>query len=211
MGGWASCSWSVDQMATFVLDKLRPEMIKRGHNDMKLIYGENAQWKWAVTHINESLKKYPALVDPNLIVAGHGYSTKDENIIPFEEAEKHNIPMWQTELCDDKDRKETWPDAMRWAKTFHTYMAKGNMSAFVWWAGARPCTTTGENLIQLEEALPSTYYYKVPRYYTYGQFTKYIERNARRVDVEAISSETDKFPEELLVSAYIKDDTYTIV
>lgn len=59
-----------------------------------------------------------------MIVAGHGYSTKDENIIPFEEAEKHNIPMWQTELCDDKDRKETWPDAMRWAKTFHTYMAK---------------------------------------------------------------------------------------
>lgn len=74
----------------------------------------------------------------------------------------------------------------------HVY-GKGNMSAFVWWAGARPCTTTGENLIQLEEALPSTYYYKVPRYYTYGQFTKYIERNARRVDVEAISSETDKF------------------
>ena len=31
------------------------------------------------------------------------------------------------------------------------------------------------------------------------------------MDVEAISSETDKFPEELLVSAYIKDDTYTIV
>ena len=31
------------------------------------------------------------------------------------------------------------------------------------------------------------------------------------MDVEAVSSEADKLPEELLVSAYIKDDTYTIV
>ena len=77
--------------------------------------------------------------------------------------------------------------------------------------GARPCSTTGENLIQLEEALPSTYYYRVPRYYTFGQFSNFIEQNAVRVDVEAISSETDKLPEDLLVSAYVKDDTYTIV
>lgn len=119
--------------------------------------------------------------------------------------------MWQTELSDDKGRQETWPDAMKWAKTFHAYMANANMSAFVWWSGARPCSTTGENLIQLEEALPSTYYYRVPRYYTFGQFSKFIEQNAVRVDVEAISSETDKLPEDLLVSAYVKDDTYTIV
>ena len=38
MGGWASCSWSVDQMAKFVLENLRPEMNKRGHSDMKLVY-----------------------------------------------------------------------------------------------------------------------------------------------------------------------------
>ena len=53
---------------------------------MKLVYAENAQWKWAVDFINNSLKKYPELVDPNFIVAGHGYSTRDENVIPFEEA-----------------------------------------------------------------------------------------------------------------------------
>ena len=209
--GWATCSWSVDAMAKFVLEKLRPEMIKRGHNDMKLIYAENAQWAWAVKFINESLQKYPELVDPNLIVAGHGYSTIDKNVIPFEEAEKRNVHMWQTELCDDKKRIETWEDAMIWARTFHAYMANANMSAFVWWSAARPCSTTGENLIQLKEELPSKSYYRVPRYYTYGQFSKYIERDAVRVDVEAIPSETDKFPEELLVSAYVKDDTYTIV
>ena len=34
-------------------------MEKRGHSDMKLVYAENAQWKWAVDFINNSLKKYP--------------------------------------------------------------------------------------------------------------------------------------------------------
>lgn len=211
MGGWASCSWSVDQMADFTLNYLRPEMLKRGHNDMKLVYGENAWWKWATTHINNSLIKYPKLADQNLIVAGHGYSSSDESIAPFEEAEKKNLHIWQTEISDDKDRQETWPDAMKWAKTFHTYLVNGNVSGFVWWAGARPCSTTGENLIQLEEALPSTKFYRVPRYYSYGQFTKFIERDAVRVDVETIPTETDKFPEELYASAYIKDDTYTLV
>ena len=211
MGGWASCSWSVDQMAKFVLENLRPEMDKRGYSDMKLVYGENAWWSWATKHINSSLEKYPELANQNMITAGHGYSTTDASIAPFEQAEKHNLHIWQTEISDDKDRKETWPDAMKWAKTFHSYMANGNVSGFVWWAGARPCSTTGENLIQLEEALPSTTYYRVPRYYTFGQYTKYIEPDAVRVDVEAVSSEADKLPEELLVSAYIKDDTYTIV
>lgn len=31
-------------------------MKKRGHSDMKLVYAENAQWKWAVDFINNSLK-----------------------------------------------------------------------------------------------------------------------------------------------------------
>lgn len=113
LGGWATCAWSEEEMAKFVLEKLRPAMEKRGHSDMKLVYAENAQWKWAVDFINNSLKKYPELVDPNFIVAGHGYSTRDENVIPFEEAEKRNVHMWQTELSDDKGRQETWPDAMK--------------------------------------------------------------------------------------------------
>ena len=48
--------------------------------------------------------------------------------------------------------------------------------------------------------IASTTYYRVPRYYTFGQYTKYIEPDAVRVDVEAVSSEADKLPEELLVS-----------
>lgn len=210
-GGWATCAWTVDGMRDFAFNDLLPEMQKRGHGDMKLIYAENAQWAWANLFINESLEKYPELAELNIAMAGHGYSTEDEHIMAFEKAMEYKVPIWQTEVSDDKKREETWPDAMTWAKTFHTYLTQGNVSGFVWWAGARPCSTTGENLIQLEEALPSTFYYRVPRYYTYGQYTKYIQPDAVRVDVEAIPSETDKFPEDMLLSAYVKDDTYTIV
>ena len=63
----------------------------------------------------------------------------------------------------------------------------------------------------MKESLPSTEFYRVPRYYSYGQYTKFIDQGAVRVDVEKIPSETDKFPEELYASAYIKDDTYTLV
>ena len=210
-GGWATCSWDEDQMAKFTFSNLLPEMERRGHGDMRLIYAENAQWAWANIFINNSLTKYPKLADLNIAMAGHGYSTRDENIVAFSKAMEYNIPIWQTEISDDKKRVETWEDAMTWAKTFHSYLTQGNVSGFVWWAGARPCSTTGENLIQLEEALPSTKFYHVPRYYSYGQFTKYIERDAVRVDVEAVPSETDRFPEDIFISAYVKDDTYTMV
>lgn len=212
MGGWAGCNWSEDQMSAVTLDYLRPELDRRGYNDVKVVYGENAWWRNARKFSNNSISKRPELAQANTIIAGHGYSTADSDIVPIEKAEENNLQVWQTEICDDKGRDETWTDAMKWARIYHQYLVNANVNAIVWWAGARPCSTTGENLIQLEEALPSSTYYRVERYYSVGQFTRYIERGAHRVDVEKISSEDTKLSEKnLLVSAYVKDDRYTIV
>ena len=73
--------------------------------------------------------------------------------------------------------------------------------------------TNNEALIRLEEALPGTNYERAARYYSYGQFTKFIPEGSRRVDVKTIAPENDEevFPKELLMTAYVKDDTYTIV
>ena len=70
-------------------------------------------------------------------------------------------------------------DAM--GHNFHNYLAVSNLNAFVWWAGARPCTNN-EALIRLEEALPGTNYERAARYYSYGQFTKFIPEGSRRVE-----------------------------
>ena len=183
--------------------------------------GECSSWWKAsyssfLTASNQFFKKCleseASLANDNVIAAGHGYSMSNlDNILPFDEAVNANIPVWMTENCDNLKRSEDWNDAMKWARNFHYYLAQANVNAYIWWAGARPCSTTGENLIQLEEAIPGTTYYRVPRYYTYGPFTRFIEAGSHRVDVEAIPSEENQFPAELLMSAYVKDNTYTIV
>lgn len=211
MGGWSGCEWSYQDMANFVHKDLRTELDAQGLTDTKIIYGELAWWDPSITWIKNSLQYEPELANDKIIAAGHGYSTVAANIKPMSAAEEKGIPVWLTETCDDKSRDETWTDAMKWALNYQTYMTKANTSAIVWWAGARQCSTTGENLIQTVGWPISRSYYRVNRYYSIGQFSRYIPRNSRRVDVETVSTSANRIPKDLTASAYIKDDTYTIV
>lgn len=211
MGGWAGCQWTYQQMADFVHDYLRPKLNEAGLNDTKVIYGELPWWAPSITWMKNSLDYKPELVNDNIVAAGHGYSTVASNIQPMKAAEEKGIHVWQTETCDDKTRDETWNDAMKWAEIYQNYMTKANTSAIVWWAGARQCSSTGENLLQTVGWPISYSYYRVDRYYSIGQFSRYIPRDSRRVDVEKVSTNANKIPKDLSASAYIKDDTYTIV
>ena len=211
MGGWDGCLWDNQQMADFVIDYLRPELNRQGLEDTKIIYGELPWWANAVTWVETALKNNPKLVDANIVAAGHGYSTVDANIKPMTTAMEKGIHVWQTETCDDKTRDETWNDAMKWAKNYHDYLVKAQTSAVVWWAGARQCSITGENLLQTNAWDFSDSYYRIDRYYSIGQFSRYIQRGSRRVDVETVSTTANRIPRDLSASAYIKDDTYTIV
>lgn len=211
MGGWAGCEWGYKQMAEFTHNYLRPEMNAQGLADTKIIYGELAWWDPSITWMQNTLQYKPELADDGLVAAGHGYSTVASNIKPMAAAQDKDIHVWLTETCDDKSRDETWTDAMKWALNYQTYMTKANTSALVWWAGARQCSSTGENLLQTIGWPISRSYYRVDRYYSIGQFSRYIPRNSQRVDVETISTSANKLPKDLTTSAYIKDDTYTIV
>lgn len=211
MGGWDGCMWDNQQMADFTMNKLRPELDRQGLQDTKIIYGELPWWANAVTWVETSLKNNPDLVKANIVAAGHGYSTVDSNILPMTAAQEQGIHVWQTETCDDKTRDETWNDAMKWAKNYHDYLTKAQTNAVVWWAGARKCTSTGENLLQTDEWDFSSSYYRIDRYYSIGQFSRYIQRGSTRVDVKTISTTANRIPRDLSSSAYIKDNTYTIV
>ena len=211
MGGWDGCIWGKEQMADFVHDYLRPELNRQGCNSTKIVYGELPWWANSVQWIDYALSYKPELKDDDIVAAGHGYSTVDSNILPMESAEKVGIHVWQTETCDDKTRDETWNDAMKWAKNYHDYLTKARTNAVVWWAGARYCTSTGENLLQTDTWDFSNSYYRIDRYYSIGQFSRYIDRGSIRVDVSKTSTATHKIPRDLNPSAYIKDDTYTLV
>lgn len=211
MGGWDGCIWGNQQMADFTMNNLRPALNEKGLKDTKIIYGELPWWANAVTWVENALRDNPGLVDANIVAAGHGYSTVDDNILPMKAAQEKGIHVWQTETCDDKTRDETWNDAMKWAKNYSDYLTKANTSAVVWWAGARQCSTTGENLLQTNAYDFSDNFYRVDRYYSIGQFSRYIQRGSTRVDVKTVSTTANRIPRELSASAYIKDDTYTIV
>lgn len=211
MGGWDGCMWGNQQMADFVMEYLRPELNRQGLESTKIIYGELPWWANAVTWVETSLNNNPGLVDADIVAAGHGYSTVDANIKPMTAAQEKGIHVWQTETCDDKTRDETWNDAMKWAKNYHDYLTKAQTNAIVWWAGARQCTSTGENLLQTNAWDFSDNYYRIDRYYSIGQFSRYVQRGSTRVDVETVSTTANRIPRDLNASAYIKDDTYTIV
>lgn len=211
MGGWDGGIWGNQQMADFTMNSLRPALDGKGLKDTKIIYGELPWWANAVEWVETSLNNNPGLVDANIVAAGHGYSTVDANILPMKAAQDKGIHVWQTETCDDKTRDETWNDAMKWAKNYHDYLTKAQTNAIVWWAGARQCSTTGENLIQTNAWDFSDNYYHVDRYYSIGQFSRYIQRGSIRVDVKTQSTTANRIPRELSASAYIKDNTYTIV
>ncbi|NDV67322.1 glycosyl hydrolase [Dysgonomonas sp. 25] len=210
--GWGGCRWTEADLANFCHNYLRPTMDQNGFGDVKLILGEHPWWKNGVTYLNKMLDNQPDLVDDNVIAAAHGYSTTDENIIPCPRYENEGVPIWQTEVSDDRRRDESWNDAMKWAKTINTYFTVANTNAFLWWAGGRSCSSTGENLLQFnDDSYPSSGYYKVNRYYTLGHFSRYIPVGSHRVDVEAIPTLEDPIPADLHMSAYVKDNTYTIV
>lgn len=211
MGGWDGCLWGNQQMADFTIKNLRPELDRQGLQDTKIVYGELPWWANSVTWVETSLKNNPELVNANIVAAGHGYSTVDSNILPMTAAQEKGIHVWQTETCDDKTRDETWNDAMKWAKNYHDYLTKAQTSAVVWWAGARYCTSTGENLLQTDTWDFSNSYYRVDRYYSIGQFSRYIQRGSIRVDAKPESTTANRIPRDLSASAYIKDDMYTIV
>ena len=213
MGGWDGCMWTYPQMADFVHDHLRPTLDGKGLADTKIIYGELPWWANSITWMDNSLNYKPELSGDGIVAAGHGYSTVASNIKPMEKAESQGIHVWQTETCDDKTRDETWNDAMKWALNYQTYLMTARVNAIVWWAGARCCTTTGENLLQTNVWDFSTSYYRVDRYYSIGQFSRYIPRGSHRVDVEKESdtAAANRLPKDLTASAYIKDNTYTIV
>lgn len=211
--GWNGCSWSYTNLANFCQKNLRPALDKAGYQDMKIIFGEHSWWKAGVTYLENGLKACPDLVNSNIIAAAHGYTLiGNTEFVQSPLCAENNIHLWNTETSSTDTYDPSWKNAMQWATTFHNYLAVSNLNAFIWWAGARPCTNN-EALIKLEEALPGTNYERASRYYSYGQFTKFIPEGSQRVDIQTVVPEGDEeaFPKELLMTAYIKDDTYTIV
>lgn len=217
---WNSCEWTYDEMGEFIHQYLLPTF-KKNEVGAKVIFGENPAWSTVFDRLkmissadfcNDLLKKYP--LDPERVIAsGHGYVLPDTiplpaemrrtPIIPFEEAEKKNIPMWVTEISDITPLDVSMKDGLYWASMFHNYLMDAHVSAIVWWCGAQP-TKTNESLIVLNRETGD--YVLSKRYDAFGNYTKFIPVGSR-----CISNQLAGMPENVCVSTFKKDNQYTVV
>lgn len=220
---WNSSLWTADEMGRFITSHLGPTFQKKGI-PAKIIFGENPLWSVCMPQLkmvsskdftDTILQKYPQAKEFNLIASGHGYSLSPEimpikvdkeylktPIVPFGLAEENHIPVWVTEISDVTPLDISIEDGMNWAATFHKYLTQANVGAIVWWGGAMP-TANNESLIILDKNREDFVLSK--RYDVFGNFSRYIPEGSVRLQL------TQPANSHLLISAYKKNDEYTLV
>lgn len=220
---WNSCKWEASQMGLFLTKHLAPTM-KKECPDIQIIYGENPIWSTPQSPIlqfvasekfvNDIMDSYPEVNGYPYIASGHGYEIplsdyfKDAAdvatpIIPYTKAVERGQNVWVTEISSVDPLDAGMENGLKWATSFHNYLVNANVNAYIWWCGALP-TSNNEGLIVLDRDRDN--YSSTKRYETFGNYTRYIPVGSHR-----IKTENKSLPEEVLVSAFSKDDHYTVV
>lgn len=215
---WTSCLWwpQYSTLGKFIVNNMAP-LFAEQHPEVKIIFGENAQWNKVLylimgskDNVAEIIKKQPAITDYPVIAAGHGYVQPIINtmpkIEPFTAAEEKGIPVWLTEISGPHYSFDaSMADGLKWAKLFHQYLVDAHVGAIVWWAGALPDDGTNEGLIHIGKDRVT--YQITKRYETFGNFTRYIQPGSQRIAVDTGSS----LPSGVLVSSYKKGNRLVVV
>lgn len=213
---WNSCKWSEADLANFIANNMGPTFQNEGVNS-KIVFGEVAQWSTLVLgalnlvsakkYVENVMKANPAVTQYASVAAGHGYDIPkipyEFPIVPYDEAVSKGLDVWLTEISttyDDFDA--SMANGIKWAEKFYKFLAKANVNALIWWAGARP-TSNNESLIQLNDDS----YLVTKRFDTFGNYTRYIKSGSVRINAnKALGVSGD-----LLVSSFKKDKEYVIV
>lgn len=183
----------------------------------QIIFGELAQWSTLVlgTFNVVSAKKYAENVmeaNPDVlkyadIAAGHGYNIPripyEFPIVPYDKAVDQGLKVWLTEISSALDNYDgSMDNAIHWAEVFHKYLTNAHVNAVCWWTGAR-YTDTNESLIKLEQGN-----FQIPkRFYTYGNYTRYVKVGSKQIRTDKPISTTGK----LLLTAFKNNREYVMV
>lgn len=213
---WSSCLWlpGTTTLGPFIVKNMGPTFAAKQPN-VKIIFGENAQWTGILgfimgskNYVRDILNLNTRITDFPIIAAGHGYvdpaTGKDTGIEPFTKAESKNIPVWLTEISDPHNSYTTsMDDGINRAVKFHRFLCEANVSSIIWWAGALPDNGKNEGLIYISKNRVD---YEVgKRYETFGNFTRYIPVGSRRISAEY---NTDQG---YMVSGYKHGNSFTAV
>lgn len=191
MGGWEGCQWTEQDMTDFCLESLRPALDKKNLKNTQIVFDELPWWNNACSWMQRSYDYRPEIAKAGIVAAGHAYSSNIKDLRTMPEMKGTSgkpVHAWITETCDDKKNEGTkWSDGLAWAQNYQSYLMNANCSGIVWWAAMRPCTSTGENLLESFkwDYEGATVYEKMQRYYSIGQFSRYIPRGSYRYIVDS--------------------------
>ncbi|WP_437895437.1 glycoside hydrolase family 30 beta sandwich domain-containing protein [Sorangium sp. So ce124] len=136
------------------------------------------------------------------ILGTHQYDTQVAYPWPDDVPPRGDKEVWQTEMSGVKWWPEQGPsntieNGVVIARWVHSALVVGEANAWLWWWYSG--NTTNEGLIQQSGSVTTK------RYYTFGNFTRYIRPGYHRVAVTGV------FPEKVLVSAYTNDSGKVVV
>jgi len=216
---WTSCIWlpGATTLGPFIVNDLGPALRDAGLNT-KIIFGENGQWSGilgfimgSASYTNNIITWNPRITNYDVIAAGHGYvdpiTKKRPDIIPFSKALQKNIPVWLTEVSSIDYDNIRWDmeDGLKWAADWHRYLSDASTSAIIYWLGAVP-GVNDEGLIYMDMG-NRTDYTLTKRYETFGNFSRYIDSDSRRVNIDRGQG----LPADLHVSSYKKGNKLVVV
>ncbi|MCM3039144.1 hypothetical protein M3201_05465 [Paenibacillus motobuensis] len=202
---WDSSEWNSTNFQVFLKDYLKQAMINEGVSQTKVIAGESS-W-WSEDLIKDSLND-PASAERLDIVGGHNYPIPILNLelptTPFSTAVSKGKKVWMTEVSKVDSYDPSINSGLKFAKQTHDFMTKAGVNAWMYWTGAIP-GDNDEGLINVDK--DTSTYKMTKRYYTLGNFSKFIKQGYVRIGA------TENPKSNVYFSAY-KDpatDRFTIV
>jgi glucuronoarabinoxylan endo-1,4-beta-xylanase len=173
---YSSCTWSSDQLKTFMRDYLVPTFDK-DNITAKVVVGEPMTFteQYALGCLNDSVA-----VKRTDIVGAHNYGSSYQS---FNTTKSKGKGIWMTEVSDMNNNDTSINDGLNWAKQVHDFMTIAQGNAWFYWWGACYKTYNGEGLIQMD--MNNKTYKVAKRLYTIGQFSRFIRPDWQRFSATA--------------------------
>jgi glucuronoarabinoxylan endo-1,4-beta-xylanase len=167
---YESARWSGQQIHDFIKNNLYPTFV-RDNVTAKIMAAEPTGWTEGAAANTLTDTATSNMLD---IVAAHKYAG---SYSLFSNATRLNKAVWETEVSNLNANDSSITDGLRWAKDIHFALIQGNVNAWLYWWFAT-ADSTGQALINFSSSNISPN----KRFYTVGNYSKYIRPDYYRID-----------------------------
>jgi glucuronoarabinoxylan endo-1,4-beta-xylanase len=202
---YASCRWTGSELSKFLHENLIPTFATKGIT-ADIVIDEHEHW--TDESINTILGD-PVNAKAIKIVASHAYAPTSAPYVSidartgrFNTALQQKKRIWETEVSAGDAQITNMNDGVYWARVIHSHLVENDVSAWLYWWGAAT-TKSRSSLIQIDTATKK--YELTKRFFTIGQFSRFIRPGYHRVDAVPMPAQNTYF------SAYLAPDGKKLV